>query len=312
MTSAETQPFLGSIQPESARSLRTAIVVGTGFIGTSVALALRRHDVMVYLHDQNIDAARTASEMGAGMVGVPPFPVDLAILAVPPGDVGLVLAEAQRNSLARVYTDVASTKVVPYRDAVEAGCGMETYIGGHPMAGSERSGPAAAKAGLFEGRPWVLTPNAAAASQARSVVLAMIDFCGAVPVVMEAGDHDRAVAVVSHTPHLLATLMAARLESLDEAALGLAGRGMHDVLRIAGGDPHLWADILCSNASAVAEVLDFLAVDMETVSSMLRSLGSGAEPEPNKVWAQIVDLLARGRAGYVRLRAPSEGVPLVR
>ena len=141
--------------------MKTAVVLGTGLIGTSVALALSRHGVLVLLEDRDPDAVRTAASLGAGTVLVPEgleAPVDLAILAVPPAHVARTLGEAQARNLARAYTDVCSVKAGLVAEAVALGLDTTAYIGGHPLAGREKSGPLAARADLFEGRPWVLTP----------------------------------------------------------------------------------------------------------------------------------------------------------
>ncbi len=105
------------------------------------------------------------------------------------------------------------------------------------MAGRERSGPLAATADLFEGRPWVLTPTPGTDTEVLNLALELVALCGAVPVVMDADAHDRAVALVSHTPQLLSSLVAARLEHAEEAAVRLCGQGIRDVTRIAGSEP---------------------------------------------------------------------------
>src|SRR5437588_2456727 len=136
--------------------LRTVAVVGAGAIGTSVALALGRRGVDTYLLDRDPNAAAMASRYGGGAVRVPTAPVDLAVLAVPPHSIAEVLAEQQARGLARCYTDVASVKSGPIQRAQELGCDMTTYVGGHPIAGSERAGTAAATETFFEDRVWAV------------------------------------------------------------------------------------------------------------------------------------------------------------
>jgi prephenate dehydrogenase len=255
--------------------MRTAAVIGTGLIGTSVALALTRRGVEVYLEDRDGANLKTATSLGAGKVGLPAEPVDLLVVAVPPGYVAETLVDAQRRGVARAYTDVASVKAGPQREAAGQGIDPATYLGGHPLAGRERSGPLMARADLFEGRPWVLTPTAATGRDALNRVLELISVCGGVPVVMDAEDHDRAVALVSHAPHLVSALMAARLEHASEDAARVAGTGVRDVTRIAAGDPELWEEILTSNATAVADVLDEYAADLGVVVAALRALAAG-------------------------------------
>jgi prephenate dehydrogenase len=281
--------------------MRTAAIIGTGLIGTSAALALGRRGVRVYLADRDEDTARTAASLGAGEVGAPPEQVDLAIVAVPPAYVADVLVEAQQRGLARTYTDVASVKADPQHAAAARGVDPETYIGGHPLAGVERSGPLAARADLFDGRPWVLTPASATGREALNRALELISLCGAVPVVMDAAEHDHAVALISHTPHLVAALMAARLEHASEDAARIAGPGVRDVTRVAAGDPRLWEEILTANSTAVADVLEEYAADLSKVVAALRALGAQDLEKRGVGRSDLVDLLRRGNAGQARI-----------
>jgi prephenate dehydrogenase len=285
--------------------IRTAVIVGTGLIGTSVGLALSRRGVRVHLVDVDPQAARVAAALGAGTLAVPTVPVDLAVLAVPPRNVVRVLAEQQDRGLALTYTDVASVKDATARAVAQGVADHATYVGGHPMAGSERSGPLAARADLFDGCPWVLTPAEETTPGALNRVLAAVALCGAVPVVMDPRDHDRAVALVSHAPHLVASLMAARLRGAPDEVLRLAGRGVRDVTRIAGGDPRLWRDIIGSNAAHVADALGELAEDLKTLMAALRAAAT-AGPD---TLAAVEDLLDRGRHGWQSVHGPNRIPP---
>lgn len=281
--------------------MRTAAVIGTGLIGTSVALALTRRGVAVYLSDRDESVLRTAASLGAGEVGDPPVRVDLAVIAVPPAYVAQALESAQRRGLAAAYTDVASVKVGPQDAALTEGVDQVTYIGGHPLAGREISGPLGARADLFDGRPWVLTPTDATGRDALNRALELISLCGAVPVVMDAADHDHAVALISHTPQVISAIMAARLEHASEDAARVAGPGVRDVTRIAAGDPALWQEILAANATAVADVLDDYAADLHTAITALRALAAGDAEKRDVGRADLADLLRRGNAGQFRI-----------
>ncbi|WP_037571530.1 prephenate dehydrogenase [Phaeacidiphilus oryzae] len=281
--------------------MRSAAVVGTGLIGTSIALALAARGVAVYLRDADLDSARTAASLGAGTTEEPPGPVDLAVIAVPPGLVAEVLAEAQAAGLARAYTDVASVKSGPRQDIAARGCRTSDYIGGHPMGGAERSGPLAARADLFEGRTWVLSPAPDTSTDALNAALELVALCGAVPVVMDPGAHDRAVALVSHTPQLLSSMVAARLADADETAVRLSGPGIRDTTRIAASDPELWVEILSANAGVVADVLDEVAEDLRATVGGLRALQS-ADAEKRAAGAQAVaEVMRRGNRGRSRI-----------
>jgi prephenate dehydrogenase len=299
-------------------------VVGTGLIGTSVALALRPRGVTVWLADSDPAAARLAADLGAGTVlpgdvpGEPPpgGRADVAVLAVPPQAVAPTLARAQAAGLARWYTDVASVKTLPVRQARAAGCDMTSFVPGHPLSGRERSGPAAARADLFLGRPWVICPDPPVPAAGLAAIGALARTCGAEPAEVSAAEHDRWVALVSHAPHVLSAAMAARLADASDGALSLAGQGLRDVTRIAAGDTGLWTQILAANAAPVADVLAAVAADLAAVAEALADTapadtapadtapapgsgpGTGAGGPDLKVLAA---LLEQGGAGVARI-----------
>ncbi len=291
--------------------MRTAAVIGTGLIGTSVALALTARGVAVHLADHDPDTARTAASLGAGTVEPAATPVDLAIVAVPPAHVAATIAAAQRAGLARGYLDVASVKGGPLRDLEALGGDLSRYIGTHPMAGRERSGPLAATADLFEGRPWVLTPTRETETEVLNLALELVSLCRAVPVVMEADAHDRAVALVSHTPQLLSSMVAARLEHADETAVRLCGQGIRDVTRIAESEPGMWIDILSANPGPVADILSAVATDLNETVEALRALHSADEAKRRQGAGGIEDVLRRGRAGRERVPGKHGAAPAV-
>lgn len=281
------------------------LVAGTGLIGTSVALALRERGAQVWLADADEATARLAADLGAGTV-VPDLRdakgiADGAVLAVPPAAVAATLARAQDCGVADWYTDVASVKQLPVTQARELGCELASYVPGHPLAGRERHGPAAARADLFLGRTWALCPLPQTSPDALDAATALVLACGADPVRADPATHDRWVALVSHAPHLVAAAMAARLASsaVPDDALGLAGQGLRDVTRIAASDGELWTQILTSNAAPVAEVVAAVAADLAAAAHALAT----AEP------GQVPGLLDRGRAGVARIPGKHGGQP---
>ncbi|MXM66893.1 prephenate dehydrogenase [Streptomyces sp. HUCO-GS316] len=281
--------------------MRTALVIGTGLIGTSAALTLAGCGVTVHLADHDPDRVRTAVALGAGSDEPPPGRVDLALVAVPPAHTASVLAEAMRAGVARGYADVASVKGGPRRELEDLGLDLCSYLGTHPMAGKESSGPLAASADLFEGRPWVLTPMPDTDTEVLNLALELVALCRAVPVIMDAAAHDRAVALVSHTPQLISSMVAARLEVADETMVRLCGQGIRDVTRIAASDPRMWIEILSANPGPVAEVLAGVAADLEETVASLRALQSADEAKRRGGAAGIEDVLRRGNAGRVRV-----------
>ncbi|WP_371568484.1 prephenate dehydrogenase [Streptomyces canus] len=291
--------------------MRTALVVGTGLIGTSAALALAGRGVTVHLADHDPEQARTAAALGAGTDQAPEGPVDLAIVAAPPAHVAGVLADAMRRGVARGYIDVASVKGGPRRELEALGLDLSSYIGTHPMSGREKSGPLAASGDLFEGRPWVLTPTRDTDTEVLNLALELVSHCRAVPVVMDADAHDRAVALVSHMPHLVSSMVAARLQHAEEAAVRLCGQGIRDVTRIAASDPGMWIDILSANPGPVADLLTDVAGDLEETVRALRALQSADEAKRLEGTTGIEDMLRRGNAGQVRVPGKHGSAPRV-
>jgi prephenate dehydrogenase len=276
-------------------------VIGTGLIGTSIALALRERGSSVWLADADPAAARLAADLGAGepLPAASGPPADVAVIAVPPDAVAATLADAQARGLARCYTDVASVKQLPVAQARARGCDMTCYVPGHPLAGREKHGPAAARADLFLGRTWALCPEPETSEAAIKQATSLVGECGAVPMRTEAAEHDRWVALISHAPHLVAAAMAARLEAAPQQALDLAGQGLRDVTRIAAGDIGLWTQILTANAAPVAEVLAAVAADLAEAARML----SQDDPKP------VEALLEVGQAGVARIPGKHGGAP---
>ncbi|QIX27517.1 prephenate dehydrogenase [Nocardioides sp. JQ2195] len=239
-----------------APSLRgPVLVVGAGLLGTSVALACRKAGLEVLLTDTSTEHLRTASGLGAGRA-YDGQPVQLVVVAVPPDHLGTLIAE-QLRAMDAVVTDVGSIKSQPLAEVLAtAPADVRRYVGSHPMAGSERSGPLAASATLFEGRPWAIAVHEQADADAVGLVRELVEACGGVPLELTPEEHDQAVARTSHLPHLMASIVAERLVHAPDGHLALSGQGVRDVTRIAAGDPRLWQQIIAANSSAVLALLD--------------------------------------------------------
>ncbi|MBF5082834.1 prephenate dehydrogenase [Quadrisphaera sp. INWT6] len=305
-----------------ARTAGPVHVVGTGLLGASAALALRARGVDVTLADPSPTAAALARDLGAGRLRTAEEPPPaLVVVAAPPDVTATVVAEQLGAWPQAVVTDVASVKLtvlVELRRVLAArGAGEDAlarYVGSHPMAGRERSGAVAARGTLFAGRPWVLCPTAASSPRALAAVRALADDLGAAPVVMEAGAHDEAVALVSHVPQVAASLVAARLREAPEPAVDLAGQGLRDVTRIAESDPALWVQILGANAGPVAAVLRDLRDDLDGVLAALEQLDrvedahDAAAKSPGAL-AAVAQLIADGGAGRARVPGKHGSAP---
>ncbi|MBO0920811.1 prephenate dehydrogenase [Cellulomonas sp. zg-ZUI222] len=279
-------------------------VVGTGLLGASVGLALAQHGVDVQLEDPSRTALALARDVGAGTPADASSPAPaLVVVAAPPDVTADVVAASLAAHPQAVVTDVASVKGYVLAELRAAGADLTRYVGSHPMAGRERSGPSAAVPGLFVGRPWVITDSGESGEDAVLAVRHLAVDVGAVPVVMDADEHDAAVAVVSHVPQLASSLVAARLRAADDDALALAGQGLRDVTRLAASDPALWTSILAANAAAVRDVLVALREDLDVVLGALDLAAAATGPEDVELGAlaTIARAIADGGAGAARI-----------
>jgi prephenate dehydrogenase len=257
-------------------SAPAVLVVGAGLVGASIGCALRAASVPVYLRDAKLSHAVVAAELGAGSVAKPdPEELGLVVAAVPPRALPEVIGDALTSYPAATVTDVGSVKAGVLGALWDSGTDLSRYVGSHPMAGSQHSGPMTARADLFVDRTWAITPHRRSAAGSVAAVVSMATTCGARPVIMDVDDHDAAVARVSHLPHLMAVLMASHLTSVPSDDLLLAGQGLRDVTRVAGSDPELWEQILRANASAVLAELDSVRGRLTELVRALESPSDG-------------------------------------
>lgn len=268
------------------------LVVGAGLLGTSLGLAARRDGLEVLLEDRVPEHVRTASGLGAGHAA-DGRPVQLVVVAVPPDHLGERITRALRETDA-VVTDVGSVKSQPLAEVQRLAPGeVHRYVGSHPMAGSERSGPLAGSATLFEGRPWAVTAHDSADAAAVDLVEALVQVCGGVALRLSPAEHDEAVARTSHLPHLMSSLTAGRLADAPPGHLQLSGQGVRDVTRIAAGDPHLWRQIITANTPALLTLLDEVRERIDRLGEVLRG-DVGADLDARD---DLSELLAEGVRG---------------
>jgi len=239
---------------------RRAVIVGTGLIGGSLAGALRRAGIVERV--VGIDAAAAPRALALGLVDETGgwdavSDADLVILAVPVRATVEVLVElAPFLDAKALVTDVGSTKTSVLTAVSSNLASPSRFVGGHPLAGTEKSGPEAALPSLFEGRRCVLTPTDETDPAAVESCSALWRTVGAVVQIMSPADHDRVLGLVSHLPHAVAFALAAAVGAgISGSQAGLYGGGFLDTTRIAASNPAMWRDVLLANRAAVLDAL---------------------------------------------------------
>ncbi|WP_236779169.1 prephenate dehydrogenase [Agromyces seonyuensis] len=270
-------------------------VVGVGLLGTSIGLGLRARGVEVILADASPTHVAIAVDYGAGRAPAAGDEPELVVVCVPPDVTADVVAAELAAFPNAIVTDVASVKAPILAALRERGADVSRYLGSHPMAGRERGGPMAGRADLFVGRPWVVAAHEDISYRRAAIVDDLILDLGATLIEMTPEAQDLAVAIVSHTPQVVSSLMARRLVDAPESALGLAGGGVRDVTRVAASDPGLWVQILGANAPAVAEQLRAFRDDLDR---FIEALDDPAAPGARR---RIAEELAGGNTGVERL-----------
>lgn len=242
----------------------TVAIAGTGLIGGSIGLALRRGGATVIGYDADRARADAAVEVGAvdravGALSEAVAGADVTVVAVPVGRVAAVVIEAL-DAGAAVVTDVGSVKSPLLTEVATARPdAADRYVGGHPMAGSEQTGVEGADADLLLGATWVLTPNSRTDATAFSAVQSLVRATGAEMLAIPAQRHDELVAIVSHVPQLAATTLmdlAATTGRDETTLLRLAAGGFRDMTRIAASDTSIWPDICLANRDAILGAFD--------------------------------------------------------
>lgn len=273
----------------------TVRIVGAGLLGASIGHALTARGVDVALDDTSPSQLRLAVDYGAGRRAADDDDPSLVVVAVPPDVTADIIERELTRHPRAVVTDVASVKLEPLGALRDRGVDLTHYIGSHPLAGRERGGAISARADIFVGRPWVVCRDEETPSADLALVEALALDLGATPIEMTPEDHDRAVALVSHVPQLVASLLAARFVDAPDGSLRLAGQGVRDTTRIAASAPELWVQILGANSQPVVDVLDLLAADLTSVADALRA------PDAPGARRAVADTIRRGNDGVERL-----------
>ena len=266
-----------------APALGKVVVVGVGLIGGSFALALKAAGAAATV----VGVGRGASNLDlARQLGIADrtwtqdqrwtdelTDADLVLLATPVGQIPALLAAiAPALGRATVVTDAGSTK----QDVIAAarrylGAAFPRFVPGHPIAGAERSGAAAASDALFRGRSVILTPLPETTADAQKRVVDAWSACGGVVSMLEPARHDEIFAAVSHMPHALAFALVAQLAERADAVdyFRYAATGFRDFTRLASSDPEMWRDVCLGNATALRRELSAYRAEIDRLDALL-------------------------------------------
>jgi prephenate dehydrogenase len=281
--------------------IQRLVVVGVGLLGGSVARAARAHGLAREIVGVGRDAARLAPALADGTLDRAVTDVaggvrdaDLVVLAATvAANERLLPAVAAAVRPGTVITDVGSTKrgIVRVAERLAAARPL-AFVGSHPMAGSERSGYAAARTDLFAGAAVIVTPGDASDAAAVKTVTGFWEALGARVSVLDPDVHDRVVALISHLPHLVADALVDAVVRSEPVALDFAGRGFKDTTRIAAADPRMWQEIFLANTDALASAL---VAFRTALADLERLVGAG---DPAALEAALARI-ATARAGLV-------------
>ena len=245
-------------------------IVGSGLIGTSIGLALSQKEIHVLMCDQDAGTASLAQslvdphrEFTASHV------FDVVVIAVPPSAFASVISIESELNPSSTFVDILSIKTKPQLE-VDALPGLAPrFVATHPMAGREVSGVQSARGDLFVGRTWIICPTSATGKNSLELARKIISICGGLEVQMNAIEHDRAMALISHAPQVVASVVAAQLLGSEASWTHLIGQGFKDLTRIADSDALLWREILSENSENIKAVLGKIREELEKVESTL-------------------------------------------
>lgn len=296
------------------------LVIGAGLLGASIGLGLSHRGYTVYISDISPTTEAVAEDIGAGTSlraltrewqgkngQDAPAQLELApqlvVVAAPPDVTADLVVRALADYPASFVIDIASVKSGILSAVRASGADVSRYLGTHPMAGREKSGPVAARGELFSARPWVLCDHETVRPELVKVAQQVATELGSTITHMDVDEHDRTVALISHVPQVMSSLLASRLQDTPLYALGLAGQGLRDTTRIAASDPGLWVQILSANAEPVVQTLYGVREDLERLISTLEA------PTAAGARLDIAQLMSEGNSGVARIPGKHGGSP---
>jgi len=258
-------------------------IVGSGLIGTSIGLGLALKGVGVTMVDSDGRAQSLATDL---VKSSPSTDIDLTIFATPLGAVKSLLDGEFSANPHSAFIDIGSVKSKVKVEVSTSSMPLNRFLPTHPMAGREMGGAESARADLFQGRAWIVDSQGVD-SDVIAKASELIEILGAHKVDLDSSEHDKAVALISHLPQLVSSLLAKQLDGGEAGWLELAGAGLRDTTRIAASDAKLWREIITANSQAIKPLLEKLQSD---VGALIGSLDDESSV------AQVIEDGQRGRA----------------
>lgn len=268
--------------------IRSARIVGSGLIGTSIGLCLKSAGVEVEMVDIDLKSAQLAQDL---VKSTPIEQPDLILVAVPISSNQRVVIEQLKANPNSIVCDLASVKSDLLVKVEQLSDNPENFISLHPMAGREHSGAQNARGDLFMGRAWVVITGSKSSDKARSIADALIKICEGSSYQMNGTEHDLAVAQVSHLPQILSSALAASLLEVSDDKLNISGQGIRDLTRLANSDSKLWSEILLANQPALSTVLSKIISQLQEIQTFLVKNNKEA----------VIDFLNKGREGKEKI-----------
>ena len=272
-------------------------VVGSGLIGTSIALGLKSAGYILSIEDEDPSAEEIAQGLiGQRSAGESP---DLVIVATPISTISSLVREYGSRYPQATLIDIGGLKSEVVAEVEHFSALSERFCATHPMAGREISGALAARGDLFEGRIWIYTPTHNSSELAISRALEVIRALGASEVLLDPREHDQAIAGISHLPQVVSSLLSASLIELSDRDINLAGQGLRDVSRLAASSSTLWSELLHANSAAVIDLIQIFARHLDDLSTSLQ----------NDDLRKTKEILELGRENHARIPGKHGGKP---
>lgn len=263
-------------------------VVGAGLIGTSIGLKMKSLGCKVEIIDIDTNSMKLAQDLiKSEKISEP----ELIVIAVSVNANAKVVIEQINGNPKSIVCDLASVKSDLLLQVDKLSAHPENFVSLHPMAGREVSGAASSRADLFEGRAWIGISDSLKNKGNKEIIESFVSSCGGVLYWLTSKEHDETVALLSHLPQILSSLLASKLNDVDPSKLNLAGQGLRDVTRLAASDSKLWAQILTSNKNSIQPLLEDFIASLIKLQDFLSSANQD----------QVAAILNRGVQGKARI-----------